>query len=238
MGQHEELLRLGLAPTDRNMWLSAARRIWRLLPPSCRRWFDNRVPYQKLTYGGWTLAWGRDRRAAYRTIFPSPPLGKTILDVGCNAGAYCFMAIEDGARFCRGIDLDSAHTARGISTLLRTGITNLEILTQDAFNYTGEPFDIVLCLNVLQHLGTTERVDCLVERLAEMARERLIMICPLTDCPTARYEYTRRGNVPYVLLSHEYFQTKYQFKQIDFAPLDAGLYGPNRGLITLWTNGR
>jgi SAM-dependent methyltransferase len=192
------------------------------------------VPYQKVVFRGRTLAWGVGRSATYHVVFPASPTGRTILDVGCNAGAYCFMAIEEGAQYCLGVDNNSGHTARGRAALRRAGVANLEIVTTDALTYAGDEFDIVLCLNVLQHLGTVDRIEFLIEKLLQMTRERLIVICPLPDSPSCTYQYAFRGKEPYVLLSAEYFRAKWGHHVVDFAPLEPSFYSPNRALITVW----
>src|SRR5215469_15807753 len=88
----------------------AARRLWRLIPAGVREgvWarFGYIVPYQKVIYQGRVLSRGTDRTETYDLLFPTPPTGKTVLDVGCHIGFYCFQACSDGARYCLGIDID------------------------------------------------------------------------------------------------------------------------------------
>jgi hypothetical protein len=144
------------------------------------------------------------------------------------------MAAGEGAHYCLGIDKDPAHTKRGLAALALTHITNVEILTADVFTYTPHAsFDIVLCLNVVQHLGSIDRVEVLVDKCAEFATEELILICPLPDHASSTFEYVLRGKVPYVLISPEYFRRKYGEEAVRVVHLEDQLYGPNRALIRI-----
>jgi SAM-dependent methyltransferase len=196
------------------------------------RWWARVFPYQRIIYQGRQLAWGRDRTQAYRIVFPEPPSGKTILDVGCYSGFYCFMAASEGAKYCAGIDIDAAHIARGQRAKRRCKAETVDLFCADPLTHVfSRSFDIVLCLNVLQHMRTMERVDQLLGRLYEIALLDLVVICPLTK--SARCEYTWREGLHYLLLSAEYFQTKFSSDGVSVRLLPPGLYGPDRILVTI-----
>jgi len=212
-----------------------ARRIWRLFPRAPRVrfwvWWGNIFPYQKITYKGKVLSWGRDRTAAYELLFPTAPLGKTILDVGCHTGFYCFEAASRGAKYCLGIDMDERRIAKGRVLVLQEEISNIDLVAADVRQYEFQrPFDIVLCLNLLQHMGTIDRIDELLTHLHQVAIERLILIVPLTTAPKLAYEYAFRDNIPYVLLSEKYFRARYG-ENVQVLTLPSFCYGPNRAAV-------
>src|SRR5688500_4813236 len=62
--------------------------------------------YQKidLPYGLSTK--GHDRSATARQIFPQDLTGKTVLDLGCSFGFFCFEAVKRGASRVVGFDVD------------------------------------------------------------------------------------------------------------------------------------
>lgn len=213
-----------------------ARSVWHLLPRAMRsigwRWWGRVFPYQSIIYEGRLVARGHDRTEAYRIVFPEPPAGKSILDIGCYSGFYCFMAASEGAKYCAGIDIDAAHLARGQAAKKRCKAENVDLFCADALTHVfSRSFDVVLCLNVLQHIRTIERVDQLLGRLYEIALLDLVIICPLTI--SSRYEYTWREGVHYLLLSAEYFQTKFSSDGVSVRHLPAGLYGPDRILVNV-----
>ena len=82
-------------------WMRTA---WHILPSNIRLLFwkarGRCVPYQSIIFGGRVLLHGTDRGGAYRLIFPSPPIGKTVLDVGCH---LWFLLFHGGFRGSKGL---------------------------------------------------------------------------------------------------------------------------------------
>jgi 2-polyprenyl-3-methyl-5-hydroxy-6-metoxy-1,4-benzoquinol methylase len=215
-----------------------ARRLWRMIPEQLRvrfwsRW-GNVVPYQKMIYKGKVLAWGHDRTPAYRVIFPSAPTGKTILDVGCHTGFYCLMAASEGAEYCEGIDIEQRRINNARLLTKKVGITNVTFIAADIFEYEpARRFDVVLCLNLLQHMGTSDRANQLLDKLYSLAKTQLILIVPLPDAPMVTCEYAVRNKITYLLLSKEYFKNKYSKDCTLCLPLDPSYYGANRAAIII-----
>ena len=211
-------------------------RLWRILPKQVRahfwaRW-DHLIPYQKMVYKGKVLSHGYDRTFAYRVLFPSAPAGKTILDVGCHTGFYCLMAASEDAEYCMGIDIEPSRIKKGQLLIEREGIANVHLVAVDAFQYEpGRRFDIVLCLNVLQHVGTIERLDQLLNKLYSLAERQLLLIVPLPDTPAVAYEHAIRGKVNYLLVSGEYFEKRYPADSVCVVALDSSYYRRNRAAI-------
>jgi len=115
----------------------------------------------------------------YRNIFPEPPFGKSILDLGCNAGFYLIRARLDGAAFCMGMDRTEGTVAEARRVTVELGLYNILFVVQDVLTYSPPPqeFDIVLCLNLLHHFGEKEIVRIL--GMADIAaKERMVFIFP------------------------------------------------------------
>jgi len=176
--------------------------LWhRLVPRSLRQQFwaayyqirgeyYGQSEYQKIRFRGVTYVDGRDRYRSYRQLFPSAPVGKTLLDAGACYGYYPLMAIHEGARFCRAVErnADSVAKMREVSKAL--AISTLDIVQADIVDYsTSDCFDIVLCLNVLHHLETIHRVQLVLETLYEATREKMVLIVASPRDLTQPYVY-------------------------------------------------
>ena len=192
------------------------------------------MPYQSVIINGRTVLRGTDRTETYRLIFPSPPIGKSILDMGCHSGFYCFMAASEGAKNCLGVDIDTEHLSRAIRVLRKYKIANVQFINEDALNCSfPRAFDIVLCLNVLQHLRTTCRVDALVEALLDAANGEVALIFPTTRKPEQLYANENIEGKPYLLLSVNYLAERFRPFEVSHIQLAPHLYGPNRVLARI-----
>ncbi|HWF07624.1 MAG TPA: TIGR04290 family methyltransferase [Bryobacteraceae bacterium] len=94
------------------------------------------------------VKWGRFAHA-----LPTDLTGKTVLDIGCNAGFYSLEMKKRGASRVLGIDSDPAYLAQARFAAETTG---LEIEFRQLSIYDigalGERFDLVLFMGVLYHL--------------------------------------------------------------------------------------
>jgi tRNA (mo5U34)-methyltransferase len=126
-----------------------ARRIQALSP-----WFQN------MNLGGvWTAPdhflgdypAGKFRRFAHD--LPSDLTGRTVLDIGCNAGFYAIEMKRRGADRVVGIDEDERYLAQARLACEVTGC-EVELRRLSVYDVArlGERFDIVLFLGVLYHL--------------------------------------------------------------------------------------
>jgi tRNA (mo5U34)-methyltransferase len=90
---------------------------------------------------------------AFRDAIPGDLTGRTVLDVGCNAGFYSLEMKRRGADRVVGIDSDPRYLAQAA---LASEITGLEIELRQLDVYEveelGESFDLVLFMGVLYHL--------------------------------------------------------------------------------------
>ncbi len=130
-----------------------------------------------------------------QAAFPDRLDGKTVLDIGCNAGFYSFQLHERGA-VVTGIDHDPHYLeqARFAAEVLEADV---EFRQMDVYDVEklGRNFDYVLFMGVFYHL----RYPLLgLDRVARLPRERLIfqtMVRGSEDVvhPEADYAMDDRG---------------------------------------------
>lgn len=115
---------------------------------------------------------GDDRSATARAIFEERMDGKSVFDLGCRFGYFCFFAEERGAARMLGAEVDPDYVRK--SRLLadmkgsRAEFRLFDIETEPL----EETFDYVLCLNVLHHLRNPLAA---LDRLIAATRERLVI---------------------------------------------------------------
>ena len=102
---------------------------------------------------------------------PSDMDGRTVLDVGCNAGFYSLKLAARGARVT-GIDTDARYLAqaRFAASVLDVDLT---LHRMDVYDIAllGRSFDYVLFMGVLYHLRHPLYA---LEKVARVVRERLV----------------------------------------------------------------
>ncbi|MFZ2868658.1 class I SAM-dependent methyltransferase [Zavarzinia sp.] len=115
---------------------------------------------------------GDDRRVTADRIFPADMTGKSVLDLGCNSGYFCFEALRRGAT--RVVGVDHSETAiRGARKLADClGVTaDFQVRDWNTAPLAGS-FDYVLCLNVLHHLDNPMLV---LDQLIAATKGSLVM---------------------------------------------------------------
>jgi tRNA (mo5U34)-methyltransferase len=91
------------------------------------------------------------RRFAH--VVPRDLRGKTVLDVGCNAGFYAIEMKRRGAERVLGIDTDESYLAQARFAAEVCGV-GIELRRMSVYDVAslGEKFDLVLFMGVLYHL--------------------------------------------------------------------------------------
>jgi tRNA (mo5U34)-methyltransferase len=139
----------GLADTNTQERMHIAERIRAL-----GDWFHN------MEIGGVRTApnhflgdYPRVKWSRFETAIPSDLRGKTVLDIGCNAGFYSIEMKRRGADRVLGIDFDERYLAQAhfASQALGFEIEFRKLSVYDVHEL-GEKFDIVLFLGVFYHL--------------------------------------------------------------------------------------
>ena len=94
------------------------------------------------------------------------PAGLRVLEVGCGVGRWSRRLAASGARVT-GIDLAPAMVAEAQRRALAEGVDNrCEFLQGDAADLSFEqPFDLILCVTVLQHILDAERMQDALDRM-------------------------------------------------------------------------
>lgn len=84
---------------------------------------------------------------------PADLSGKTILDIGCNAGFYSIQMKSRGAARVLGIDIDPDYLRQARFAAATIGV-DIEFVQMSVYDVAalGEQFDLVLFLGVLYHL--------------------------------------------------------------------------------------
>ena len=92
--------------------------------------------------------------ARFAHAIPADLTGKSVLDIGCNAGFYCAEMKKRGAGRVLGIDSDDRYLAQG--RLACDAVNGLDIEFRPLSVYDvaslGEKFDVVIFMGVLYHL--------------------------------------------------------------------------------------
>jgi tRNA (mo5U34)-methyltransferase len=107
-------------------------------------------------------------------LLPPDLNGKTVLDVGCNAGFYSFEAKRRGAERVLGVDGQRQHVRQG---LFVRKVLNLEVEFRRLNVYELSPqsvgqFDITLALGLLYHL---KHPILALENLYRVTKELLVI---------------------------------------------------------------
>ena len=154
-------------------------------------------PYQKIAGRNE----GTDRLPDYRQIFPEPPTGQRILDLGCYIGFYCIQAAKEGAESCLGVEKVDAFAQKARELVTAERLTNVDILTASILDLKiTKRYNTVLCLNLLHHF-TVDEVTKLLVVIDTWAIERMVftILHPRGD---AKYQQKRKLH-----LSHTFFES-------------------------------
>jgi tRNA (mo5U34)-methyltransferase len=85
---------------------------------------------------------------------PAKLSGKSVLDIGCNAGFYSIEMKRRGASRVLGIDSDDRYLAQARFAADTLGFDDIEFAKLDVYDVAalGERFDLVIFMGVLYHL--------------------------------------------------------------------------------------
>ena len=91
--------------------------------------------------------------ASFRDAIPADLTGKTVLDIGCNAGFYSFEMKRRGAARVLGVDTDEHYLqqARFAAEVTGADVEFRKLAVWDVGSL-GEKFDLVIFMGVLYHL--------------------------------------------------------------------------------------
>lgn len=134
----------------------------------------NRFEYQRIQLTNRKFTPGEDRSPTL-DILDCDLAGKSLLDIGCAYGFFCFEAEKRHAASVVGTEL-KRHRYVGANIIKQITAARSEILYRDIFeNPLPGTFDIVLLLNVLHHLKEPIRA---LRMIAQICTEKLIIELP------------------------------------------------------------
>jgi tRNA (mo5U34)-methyltransferase len=89
----------------------------------------------------------------FASVIPDNLQGKTVLDIGCNAGFYAMEMKRRGAERVLGLDTDDEYLAQARFAAEVTGL-KIEFRKMSAYDVgqLGEQFDLVIFMGVFYHL--------------------------------------------------------------------------------------
>ncbi len=124
--------------------------------------------------------WGEDydhprqRWESMAPGFPASFAGKTVLDVGCNAGFFSFVAADRGAKKVVAIDYNEGYIEQAKLCGEVRGDKNVEFHVGNVHNVTSlkEKFDITLCIGLLYHV---QDIAGAIRAIANVTKEMAIV---------------------------------------------------------------
>jgi tRNA (mo5U34)-methyltransferase len=115
-----------------------------------------------------------ERWNAFAGHIPESLAGKSVLDVGGNAGYFAIRMLLRGAKSCTLVDPYREFAAQARFAAAQFGV-KLKVVTDDIHTFcltTEDRFDYVLFLGTFYHLKYPVLV---LDRLAEMTKERMVL---------------------------------------------------------------
>ncbi len=96
----------------------------------------------------------RQKFARFAHALPADLAGKSVLDIGCNAGFYAIEMKRRGAGRVVGIDTDDRYLAQARLASRTLGFPDIEYRNLSTYDVAalGEKFDVTIFMGVLYHL--------------------------------------------------------------------------------------
>jgi 2-polyprenyl-3-methyl-5-hydroxy-6-metoxy-1,4-benzoquinol methylase len=137
---------------------------------------EGQFEYQKIHINNELETKGHDRSTTFNSIAKNVEFReKTVLDIGCAYGYFCFRAEESGARKVIGTELKQ-HRFVGANIIKNFRGSECNFLYEDILKREPkETFDIVFFLNVIHHLK--DPISAL-HTLAALCNETLVIEFP------------------------------------------------------------
>ena len=157
-------------------------------PGRIREWVDTQDWYQTIPVADGIVTPGTvdSRQRLERLGLPADLSGRSVLDVGCNSGMYCFECASRGADPVIGIDVNETRLqqARTLAEIMGSPV-RFESMDLLAARDLGR-FDIVLCFAVV-----TEIPDLLgaLEALADLTAGTLFLEVGLLEGKRGRFRF-------------------------------------------------
>lgn len=162
---------------------------------------------------------GRDRSPEYNAIFPETAKGLSVLDLGCNTGYYPLRAAYEGASKVVAVDKNQRLISRGraISEELSLPVTFIRSDLLE-FEWTDEPFDVTLCLNVLHYFHSIDDVDKFLRKMYSYTKKLMALVIHYPESGVD-YLYSKgKRNQPRTAISMGHIKNLFPDAEIDITP--------------------
>ncbi|ATB28895.1 methyltransferase, family [Melittangium boletus DSM 14713] len=168
-----------------------------------------------------TVFWKRFQHA-----FPADLTGKTVLDIGCNAGFYSIEMKRRGAARVVGIDSDARYLEQARFATQVMGV-EVELRQMDVYDVgaLGEKFDVVLFMGVLYHL---RHPLLALDLLHEHVVKDLLIFQTLERGGDAVGEFANDYPITERAIFHQPEYPKMHFIEHDYAGDPTNWWVPNR----------
>jgi len=147
---------------------------------------EHTFKYQRVELPYGLVTPGEDRRPTADLVMPESLEGRSVLDVGCHVGYFCFEAERRGATRVLGTEINRERLdqAKLLKSVLesRADFELRNVLSERA----DEQFDLVLALNVIHHVRDPFAA---IKALAALTRWRLALEFPTFDDPKYRHAH-------------------------------------------------
>jgi SAM-dependent methyltransferase len=132
--------------------------------------------YQRVELPYGLVVEGKDRSSTADQIFTIPLNGKRVLDIGCDYGYFTHEVVKRGAASAMGVEYDPAKASitQKIAEIKGGPVEIRNMKVEDL--EVPEPFDVVLCLNVIHHIADPFGF---MRKIASLTRETAIIEFPL-----------------------------------------------------------
>ncbi|MEL7489369.1 MAG: class I SAM-dependent methyltransferase [Pseudomonadota bacterium] len=110
----------------------------------------------------------RERWEAVAPAFPKSFEGKSVLDIGCNAGFFSFVAAERGAAYVCGVDYNEKYIEQAkLANEIRGDAVDFRVGSTKTLRKLNRNFDITLCIGLLYHVGDIWGAICEISRITD-----------------------------------------------------------------------
>lgn len=115
----------------------------------------------------------RQRWESVAPGFPSDFTGKSVLDIGCNAGFFSFVAADRGCRDIVAIDYSSGYIEQArFCNDVRGDLIDFRVGYANDLVSIGRSFDITLCIGLLYHVPD---IMGAIQQIGEVTNEMVIV---------------------------------------------------------------
>lgn len=115
---------------------------------------------------------------------------KTCLDCGCGRGEFVYSMLEEGID-CYGFDI-SEYAIKNSPYSIDPRLSIANILDDLGIIYDQRNFDLVLCIDILEHLDNENQVDITLQQISKICGKYCIFSVPFIGDPNLEKDPTHK----------------------------------------------